>query len=260
MGRKPSFWPTKHATEGRAGVPSLNEAAFWHRRGPRGPPGKHRGQGRPRRESRPRGRTRGPRPGKAGRGPTLSESRSGSAWQRRKRKLLGSLQSVCRVVRKQVPPTFSRTHFPGSVAGGPPLDGAAPLEGLQRRKGAEGGRPRLGPPAGDAGSSQGLSVAILAQRRKVPPRKESPPSQPRPRQPRARLRRAPTEEGAGRGGRSLASRPAGEAGLPAAARSRLLGSHGWKRPREKEAGRRPGAGAAPARAAEGLGIAAPAPK
>lgn len=48
---------------------------------------------------------------------TLSESRSGSAWQRRKRKLLGSLQSVWRVVRKQVPPTFSRTHFPGAPQG-----------------------------------------------------------------------------------------------------------------------------------------------
>lgn len=149
----------------------------------------------------------------------MSESRSGSAWQRRKRKLLGSLQSVCRVVRKQVPPTFSRTHFPGSVAGGPPLDGAAPLEGLQRRKGAEGGRPRLSPPAGDAGSSQGPSVAILARRRKVP-RERSPRRASRAPDSRERACAGPRRRN-GRGGRSLASGPAGGAGLPAAARSCL---------------------------------------
>lgn len=151
----------------------------------------------------------------------MSESRSGSAWQRRKRKLLGSLQRVCRVVRKQVPPTFSRTHFPGSAAGGPPLDGAAALEGLQRRKGAEGGRPRL--------SSQGLSVAILARRRKVPPRKESPPSQPR-----VRVRRAPTEEEAGRPLPSLPVPPERRVFRPPPGAAFWPGAAGSGQKREKE--------------------------
>lgn len=81
---------------------------------------------------------------------TLSESRSGSAWQRRKRKDLGSLQSVWRVVRKQVPPTFSRTHLPGPAPG----RGAE----LQRRQGP----PAPRPPAGGTGNSQWFSAAILA--------------------------------------------------------------------------------------------------
>lgn len=88
--------------------------------------------------------------GAAGLALTLSESRSGSAWQRRKRKDLGSLQSVCRVVRKQVPPTFSRTHLPGPAPG----SGAE----LHRRQGP----PAPRPPAGDTGNSQWFSAAILA--------------------------------------------------------------------------------------------------
>lgn len=87
---------------------------------------------------------------------TLSESRSGSAWQRRKRKDLGSLQSVCRVVRKQVPPTFSRTHLPGTAPGG----GAE----LHRRQGPPGPRP----PIGATGKSQWFSAAILTAGRVRP--------------------------------------------------------------------------------------------
>lgn len=54
---------------------------------------------------------------------TLSESRSGSAWQSRYRNDFGSRQRVCRVVRKCVPPTFKRTHFdvPLKDVGGLPL-------------------------------------------------------------------------------------------------------------------------------------------
>lgn len=72
---------------------------------------------------------------------------------------MGSLQSVCRVVRKQVPPTFSRTHLPGTAPGG----GAE----LHRRQGPP-GPPRPRPPIGATGKSQWFSAAILAAGRVRP--------------------------------------------------------------------------------------------
>lgn len=42
---------------------------------------------------------------------TLSESSSGSAWLSLYRNDFGSRHSVCLVVKKYVPPTFSRIHF-----------------------------------------------------------------------------------------------------------------------------------------------------
>lgn len=53
------------------------------------------------------------------RGLTLSEPSSGPSWQQsRHRKDLGSRHSVCRVLTKYVPPTFSRTHLEAAAAGG----------------------------------------------------------------------------------------------------------------------------------------------
>lgn len=80
---------------------------------------------------------------------TLSESRSGSSWHRRHRKDLGSRHSVCLVLMKYVPPTFSRTHFlpdfspsPGELASfparGPELCNSAitpPFPEMARRPG-----------------------------------------------------------------------------------------------------------------------------
>lgn len=61
------------------------------------------------------------------RGLTLSEPSSGPSWQqRRHRKDLGSRHSVCRVLTKYVPPTFSRTHLEAAAGGdSAPADPAA---------------------------------------------------------------------------------------------------------------------------------------
>lgn len=116
--------------------------------------------------SGPGGGAASPKRGAAAAGPalTLSESRSGSAWQRRKRKDLGSRQSVCRVVRKQVPPTFSLTHLPGPAPG----SGAE----LHRRQGP----PAPRPPAGGTGNSQWFSAAILAAAGRGRPAPGAPPT------------------------------------------------------------------------------------
>lgn len=63
------------------------------------------------------------------RGLTLSEPSSGPSWQhRRHRKDLGSRHSVCRVLTKYVPPTFSRTHLEAAAGGetAPAAPAAAP--------------------------------------------------------------------------------------------------------------------------------------
>lgn len=78
------------------------------------------------------------------RGLTLSEPSSGPSWQqRRHRKDLGSRHSVCRVLTKYVPPTFSRTHLEAAAGGdsAPADPAAAPAA---RGLGGPGAPPGLG--------------------------------------------------------------------------------------------------------------------
>lgn len=128
-----------------------------------------------------------PRPGPVGargpcRGLTLSEPSSGPSWQqRRHKKDLGSRHSVCRVLTKYVPPTFSRTHL--EAAGGRAAPAGPGLSIVPEKPGAAerglggpgtppgpglGVRPRGGP---SAAASSAMAAALTAP---------TPPSPPRP--------------------------------------------------------------------------------